>query len=142
MARKKLFSVREPAIFFLWFVIGSRYAEPLATRRRSISWSFPSSASRMSFESCCFVSLYGVHNHLTVSASAKHRPPEDAKDEALRIFKYVGNMFALCSTVDASRARRDGRHLSPVFLLRAMCGSRKLIHPDASRDEMFVKRLR
>lgn len=88
MARKKLFSVREPAIFFLWFVIGSRYAEPLATRRRSISWSFPSSASRMSFESCCFVSLYGVHSHLTVSASAKHRPPEDAKDEALRIFKW------------------------------------------------------
>lgn len=49
-------------------------------------------------------------------------------------------MFALCSTVDASRARRDGRHLSPALLLRAMCGSRRLIHPDASRDEIFVKR--
>lgn len=46
-----------------------------------------SSASRMSFESCCFVSLYGVHSHLTVSASAKHRPPEDAHDEALHIVK-------------------------------------------------------
>lgn len=88
MAKKQTpFSVREPAIFFLWFVIGSRYAEPLDTRRLSISWSFPSSASRMYFESCCFVSLYGVHSHLTVSASAKHRPPEDAHDEALHIVK-------------------------------------------------------